>query len=122
MDIELSQIILNNGTAFLAIASGVVVIVVAVFLIKLLLNLSVLTKNLNETTLVINTEMKPMLKELNETMKSINSLIQSTDEGVGNVKMSIENAFSKTKSFSESIFGGFIKGFMTIYSLFSKKK
>ena len=121
MDIELSQIILNNGTAFLAIASGVVVITVAVFLIKLLLNLSVLTKNLNETTLVINTEMKPMLKELNETMKSINSLVQS-DEGVGNVKMSIENAFSKTKSFSESIFGGFIKGFMTIYSLFSKKK
>ena len=54
-------------------------------------------------------------------MRSINSLVQSTDEGVGNVKTSIENAFTKTKTLSESVLGGFIKGFTTIYSLFSRK-
>ena len=64
----------------------------------------------------MNTELKPTLKELSETMRSINSLVQSTDEGVGNVKTSIENAFTKTKTLSESVLGGFIK--RIYYNLF----
>ena len=118
MSIELSQVVLNHGLTFLAVSTGVVVIVIAVYLVKLLKDLSVLAKNVNETSILMNTE----LKELSETMRSINSLVQSTDEGVGNVKTSIENAFTKTKSLSESVLGGFIKGFTTIYSLFNRKK
>lgn len=121
MSIELSQVILNNGLTFLAIATGIVVIIVAYFLVKLLINLTTLAKNANETSILLNTELKPTLKELNETMRSVNSIIQSTDEGVGNVKSSLENAIFKTKTFSESLFGGFFKGFMTIYSLFKRK-
>ena len=111
MNIELSQVILNHGLTFLAVATGIVVIVIAVFLVKLLKDLSELSKNLNESSILVNTELKPTLKELNETIHSINSLVQSTDEGVGNVKLSLENALTKTKTFSESIFGGFLKGF-----------
>lgn len=54
-------------------------------------------------------------------MRSINSIIQSTDEGVGNMKSSLENAIVKTKAFSESLLGGFFKGFMTVYSLIKRK-
>ena len=54
-------------------------------------------------------------------MKSINSIIQSTDEGVGSVKTSLENAITKTKAFSESLLGGFLKGFMTVFSLIKRK-
>ncbi len=122
MNIELSQVILNHGLTFLAVATGIVVIVIAVFLVKLLKDLSELSKNLNESSILINTELKPTLKELNETIHSINSLVQSTDEGVGNVKLSLENALTKTKTFSESIFGGFLKGFMSVYSFFNKRK
>ena len=122
MSIELSQVILNHGLTFLAVATGIVVIVVAYFLVKLIMDLTVLSKNLNETSVMLNTELKPTLKELNETIHSINSLVQSTDEGVGNVKISLENALTKTKSLSESIFGGFVKGFMTVYSFFNRKK
>ncbi len=122
MSIELSQVVLNHGLTFLAVSTGIVVIVIAVYLVKLLKDLSVLAKNVNETSILMNTELKPTLKELSETMRSINSLVQSTDEGVGNVKTSIENAFTKTKSLSESVLGGFIKGFTTIYSLFNRKK
>lgn len=121
MSIEISQVILNNGLTFLAIATGIVVLVVAGFLVKLLIELSTLTKNVNETSIMLNTELKPTLKELNETIHSINSLVQSTDEGVGNVKLGLENALTKTKAFSESIFGGFLKGFMTVYSIFKRK-
>ena len=121
MDIELSQVVLNNGLTFLAIATGILVIVVGYFLVKLIIDLSALAKNLNETSIMVNTELKPTLKELNETMHSINSLVQSTDEGVGNMKSSIENAISKTKVLSGNLIGGFLKGFMTIYTLFKKK-
>lgn len=122
MSIELSQVILNNGITFLAVATGIVIIVIAYFLVKLIMDLSVLTKNLNETSVMLNTELKPTLKELNETIHSVNSLVQSTDQGVGNVKLGLENALIKTKNLSESIFGGFLKGFMTVYSLFHKKR
>jgi hypothetical protein len=70
---------------------------------------------------MLNTELKPTLQELSETMRSINSIIQNTDEGVGNVKSGIEKAISKTKAFSESLLGGFFKGFMTVFSLIRKK-
>lgn len=122
MNIELSQIILNHGLTFLVVVTAILLCVVGYFLIKLLKDLSVLTKNLNETSEILNNELKPTLKEFNETMHSINSIIQSTDEGVGNVKSSIVNAFTKTKELSGNIFGGFLKGFMTVYSLFTNKK
>lgn len=122
MSIELSQVVLNNGLTFLAVATGIIVIVVGYFLVKLLMDLSVLAKNVNETSILLNTELKPTLKELNETIHSVNTLIQGTDETVGNIKTGIGNALTKTKVFSESLFGGFLKGFMTVYSLFSKRK
>lgn len=121
MSIELSQIVLNNGLTFLALTTAVFIIVIGYFLVKLLRDLSELTKNANETSLMINNELKPTLKELNETVHSINSILQSTDEGVGQVKTGIENAIAKTKTFSESLLGGFLKGFMTVFSLIRKK-
>lgn len=121
MTIELSQIVLNNGLTFLVIVTALVIGVVGYFLVKLLMDLSVLTKNVNETSIILNTELKPTLKELNDTMRSINSIIQSTDEGVENVKNSLENAISKTKAVSESLLGGFFKGFMTVFSLLKRK-
>ena len=121
MSIDVSQIVLNNGLTFLALTTAVFLIVVGYFLVKLLRDLSELTKNTNETSLMLNTELKPALKELNETIRSLNSIIQNTDEGVGSVKIGIENAITKTKAFSESLLGGFLKGFLTVFSLFRKK-
>lgn len=122
MSIETSEIVLNGGLTFLAVATATILGFVGYYLVKLLKDVSVLTKNLNETSLIVNTELKPTLKELNETMRSINSIIQSTDEGMGTVKTTLENAITKTKSFSDSVLGGFLKGFMTIFSLFNKRK
>ncbi len=121
MDIELSQIILNNGLTFLIIVTAILLIIIGVYVVKLLKDVSELAKNVNETSLILNTELKPTLKELNETIHSINTIVQTTDEGVGSVKSSIENAITKTKTFSESLLGGFFKGFMTVYSLIKRK-
>ncbi len=122
MSIETSEIILNGGLTFLAISTAVVLGFVGYYLVKLLKDVSVLAKNVNETSLILNTELKPTLQELNDTMRSINSIIQSTDEGMVNVKNSLENAITKTKTLSDSLLGGFLKGFMTIFTFFGRKK
>ncbi len=122
MEYQLSQIALNNGLTFLAISTAIVLIVVGGFLVKLLMDLSDLAKNVNTTSEILNAELKPTLNELNKTLTSFNELVQNTGEGVGNVKLGLENALSKTKLFSQNLFGGFLKGFMTVYTLFCKKK
>lgn len=117
---ELSQIALNHGLTFLAWATGIIVLVVGGFLVKLLIDLSALTKNLNETSNIVNTELKPTLNSINETLTSINGIIKSTDKGVGDFKSAIGSIIDKTKAVSGSVFGGLIKGFITVFKLFKK--
>lgn len=114
---EMSQIALNQGLTFLAWATGFVVIIVAGFLVKLLIDLSVLAKNLNQTSIIVNTELKPTLKELNETLSSINEIVKNTDKGVGDFKSAVGKLVDKTKLVSGTLFGGLIKGFTTAYNL-----
>lgn len=118
---DFSQIALNQGLTFLAWVTGVVVLVVGGFLIKLLIDLSALSKNVNETSILINTELKPTLKEINETLHAVNTLVKSADKNVDSVKSAVEKTFGKTKMISESIVGGIVKGFVTVMGLFTKK-
>lgn len=118
---DMSQIALNQGLTFLAWASGIIILVIGGFLIKLLVNLSTLTKNLNDTSVLLNTELKPTLNELNQTLSAVNGIIKNTDKGVDNFKSAVEKTFGKTKVLTETIFGGVIKGFMTAFKMFSKK-
>lgn len=117
---ELSQIALNHGLTFLAWATGIIVIVVGAFLVKLLFDLSVLTKNLNETSIIVNTEIKPTLHGINETLATINSIVKSTDKGVGDFKTAIGKVADKAKVVSSTLLGGLLNGFVTAYKLFKK--
>ena len=65
---ETSQILLNNGIAFLAIATGIMLVVVGGFLIKLIVDLSKLAQNVDETTTVVRNELRPTMRELNESL------------------------------------------------------
>lgn len=117
---ELSQIALNHGLTFLAWATGIIVIIVGGFLVKLLIDLSKLAKNLNETSIIVNTELKPTLQGVNETLATINEIIKNTDKGMGDFKSAIGKIVDKTKLVSGSILGGLINGFATVYKLFKK--
>ncbi len=118
---DYSQIALNNGLTFLAWVTGIVVLVVGSFLVKLLIDLSKLSKNLNETSIMLNTELKPTLSELSKTLKTVNELVQNTDKGFDSFKTSVEKVLGKTKLLSESLIGGFLKGFVSVLGLFSKR-
>lgn len=116
-----SQIALNHGLTFLAWATGIVIIVVGGFLVKLIYDLTKLSKNVNETAILLNTELKPTLQELNDTLHSINAIVKNTDQGVDSFKNAVEKTLGKTKVLSESIIGGIIKGFTTAFKMFTKK-
>lgn len=117
---EMSQIALNQGLTFLVWATGVVLIVVAGFLVKLLIDLSALAKNLNQTSIIVNEELKPTLNELNQTLSSINEIVKNTDKGVGDFKSAISGFVDKTKLVSGTLLGGLFKGFSTAYNMFKK--
>ena len=79
---ETSQILLNNGLTFLAVATGIMLVVVGGFLIKLIIDLSKLAQNVDETTTVVRNELRPTLRELNESLHTVNDFMKSTDKGI----------------------------------------
>lgn len=125
---ETSQIILNHGLTFLAVATGIILVVVGGFLIKLLIDLSKLTKNIDETTSIVKTEIEPTLQELNKALKSVNSIAQNADKQVGSLGKLIESAmgigalaFTRAKKLSGGLVKGFTQGLVSIIKMFMKK-
>lgn len=116
----LSQAALNQGLTFLAWVSGIVILVVGGFLVKLLIDLSKLARNLNDTTDIVNEELKPTIKELKDTLKAVNDIVKNTDQGVDSLKSALGKTIDTTKNISDSIIGGVVKGFTTVLSLFKK--
>lgn len=125
---ETSQILLNHGLTFLAISTSAILIVVGVFLIKLLIDLSKLTKNLDETTTIVKSEIEPTIQEFNNALKSVNSIAQNADKQVDSLAKLFESvlgastiAFTRARKLSGGLLKGFIKGLFTIVKLFLKK-
>ena len=126
---ETSQIALNQGLTFLSIATGIIIVVVGGFLVKLLIDLSKLTKNIDETTTVVKSELEPTLKEFKKTLESINSIAQNADKQVDTLSKIIENTlgagtllFTRAKNLSGGIIKNFVKGFVSVVKIFIKNK
>ena len=124
---ETSQIILNNGLTFFVVSTGIMLVVVGGFLIKLIIDLSKLAQNVDETTTVVRNELRPTLRELNESLHTVNDFMKSTDKGIDKMRDTVENVFgfstatlSKLKFFSGSLAKGLTKGFSTVLKMFSK--
>lgn len=125
---ETSQVILHHGLTFLAIATGIIIIVVGGFLVKLLIDLSKLTKNLDDTTTIVKSEIEPTLQELNNALKSINSIAQNADKQVDSLSKLFENVlgagalvFTRAKKLSGGLVKNVVKGLATIVKIFLKK-
>ncbi len=125
---DISQTFLSQGLAFLIISTGVMFIIIGGFLVKLLFDLSKLTRNIDETTTIVKSELKPTMQELNNTLKSINSIAQNADKQVDSLAKLFENvlgvgtlAFTRAKNLSGGLIKGFVKGLVTVAKLFLKK-
>jgi len=125
---ETSQVLLNHGLTFLAISTGFIFFIVCCFLIKLLIDLSRLTKNIDDTATIVKSEIEPTLKELNNALKSINSIAQNADKQVDSLAKLFESLlgvsavmFTRAKNLSGGLLKGFVKGLVTVVKMFVKK-
>ena len=123
----MSEAALHNSLIFLIYTTGIVLVLVSVFLIKLLIDLSRFTNNVNSTLNVLKSELEPTSSELKASLKSINAFVKSTDERIDTFKKAITDtlgfgvtAVSKLKNISGAIISGAVKGFLVTYKLFSK--
>ncbi len=120
---ELTQ--LYQGLTFLSYATGVIIILVGIMLVKVLFDVSKLTKNLDETTTIIKTELEPTLKNLNKSVEIVSSVIIKADEGVKKVRNFISKTplklFGKLSSLAGKATGGFFKGLCSAFKLFSRR-
>ena len=118
---EITQ--LHQSLTFLAYATGVIVILVGVMLVKVLFDLSKLTQNLNETTEIVKTELTPTLKNVNKTVEILSGIIIKTDEGINKVKEFISKSpLGAISKLSSKLSKGFWSGLCTAFNIFSKKK
>lgn len=117
---DTSQIALNQSLTFLSWTVGVVVFVVGIFLTKLIIDLSILSKSLLETSKILNEELKPTILELKNTLASILSITQTAEEGINRVKTAITNINEKKNRMKDNIKTGFFNIVQRIKDIFVK--
>ena len=116
---------LYHGLTFLSYSTGVIVILVGVMLVKVLFDVSKLTRNIDETTTIVKTELEPTLKNINKSVEIISGVIIKTDESIKKVKefvsktpLKIVGQFSKLTGKAAK---GFFGGLCSAFKMFSKK-
>ena len=116
---------LYHGLTFLSYATGVIIVLVGVMLVKLIFDLSRLTNNINETTTIVKTELEPTLKNVNKSVEIISGIIVKTDDSLKKVKEFMSKTpfrvLGKLTSLSGKAAKGFFSGLCTAFKFFAKK-
>ena len=117
---------LYQSLTFLAYATGIIVLLVGAMLIKVLFDLSKLTRNINETTDIVKKELEPTLKNVNKSVKILSGIIIKTDEGINKVKDFISKSplgiFTRMSAVTGVVAKGFWSGLCKAFKVFRKKK
>lgn len=124
---ETSQIALNQGLTFLAVATGAIFVLIGAFLVKFLIDLAKLTRNIDDTTTMVKTELEPTIQEVNKALVNINSITQNADKQLSTLSNAIEKflgagsfALVKAKKISTGLIKGMMKGFFAVFKMFKK--
>lgn len=124
MDTELSQ-----GLTFLAWTGGGFLIIVGVFVVKLLFDLSKLTQSLNKSADIVQSGLEPIMKNLGETATTINTIVQTTNTKVGMVTEAYDkaskvviSALSKASAVSGVVLKEVAKGIFAGFRMLLNKK
>ena len=116
---------LYQGLTFLSYATGVIVILVGVMLVKVLFDISKLTRNIDETTTIVKTELEPTLKNINKSVEIVSGIIIKTDEGVQKVKSFLSKTplklIGQLSKLSGKAAKGFFGGLCSAFKMFAKK-
>lgn len=117
---------LYQGLTFLAYATGIIIILVGIMLIKVLFDLAKLTNNINDTTNIVKEELVPTLKNVNKSVEIVSGIIIKADAGVNKVKDFIAKSplkiLGKLSTMGGTIAKGFFGGLCAGLKIFGKKK
>ena len=116
---------LYQGLTFLTYATGIIIILVGSMLVKVLFDLSKLTKNIDDTKTIVKRELEPTLKNVNKSVEIISGVIIKADQGVTKVREFLSttpfkilgNITKLTRKATKGFFGGLCSAF----KMFSKK-
>ncbi len=116
---------LYQGLTFLAYATGIIVVLVGVMLVKVLYDISHLTRNIDETTTIVKTELEPTLKNINKSVEIVSGIIIKADEGVKKVKQFLSKTplklLGQVSKLSGKAARGFFGGLCSAFKMFAKK-
>ena len=116
---------LYQGLTFLSYATGVIVILVGMMLVKVLFDISKLTRNIDETATIIKTELEPTLKNINKSVEIVSGVIIKTDESIQKFREFISKTPLKLIGQFSKLSGkaakGFWGGLCSAFKLFGKK-
>ena len=114
-----------QSLTFFFYATGIIVILVGIMLVKVLYDLSKLTRNVDETTTIVKTELEPTLKNINKSVEIVSGVIIKADEGVQKIKSFISKTPLKLIGTVTKLTGkatkGFWSGLCAAFKMFAKK-
>lgn len=108
----------------LLVVTTIFIIILGALLARLIINLTVLSRNIDSIAASVQTEIQPTLKELREAAHSINSIANNADAqfvGVQNTLKGVLGASSIVGTKVKGLMGGLLKGVSFGINLFGKK-
>ena len=116
---------LYQGLTFLSYATGVIVILVGIMLVKVLFDISKLTRNIDETTTIVKTELEPTLKNINKSVEIVSGVIIKTDENIQKIRSFLSKTplklIGQISKLSGKAAKGFFGGLFSAFKMFAKK-
>lgn len=123
MDSQLTQ-----GLTFLAWSGAIFLIVIGVFVVKLIFDLSRLLKNIDKNVVIVQSELEPIVKNISETTTTINDMVQSTNGKINKISNiydkasdAVVNTLTKASAVSGTLLKFALKGLCRSFKYFAKK-
>ena len=115
---------LNLSLILLVVVVIAAVIATTIYLVKFLMELCLLTKNLNDTTDIVKKELNPLLSELTEAFHNVYIVAKDAGKQISTIKKVISTILGFVSVFAgkfKFLSGSFMKGFMSAFNLFRRK-
>ena len=97
---------LTHGLVFLAWSSSVMVILIGIFVVKVLFDLSRLAKTVNSTAQIVKQELEPTLKNVNETVEIVASRVKEANNAVTAVETKVKEVARQGGKLVTTLGGG----------------
>ena len=115
---------LNICLIILVVVLIIAAITVTVYLVKFLIELCLLTKNLTETTDIVKRELDPIMVEVKEVLHNVNYVTKAASTQFQTIKKIVSTVIGFASMFTgkfKFLSNSFFKGFSSAVNLFRKK-